>query len=99
VDSRADLQAALDNNTYRFISSRQRNSEIRELVNPIFQFIELFLGVASDAAGLVSLIHHQSITSKEFFAQSRQKSNASKIIFSAITVLFNVRALLSMYYI
>jgi hypothetical protein len=65
VDSRADLQAALDNDTYRFISSRQRNSEIRELVNPIFRFIELFLGVASDAAGLVSLIH-QSITSKEF---------------------------------
>jgi hypothetical protein len=64
VDSRADLQAALDNDTYRFILSRQLNSEIRELVNPIFRFIELFLGVASDAAGLVSLIRHQS--TKEF---------------------------------
>jgi hypothetical protein len=89
VDSRADLQAALDDDIYKFGLSRQQNGEIRDLLKPVFRFVDLFLGVTSDAASLVSPQISCAAENPHPCCLS-QKSAASKITFSAIAALFNV---------
>ena len=55
MDSRADLEAALNNGKYNFSLHYQQGSEIRDLVKPVFRFVDILLGVTADAAKLVSV--------------------------------------------
>jgi hypothetical protein len=89
VNSRADLEAALDNGIYEFSLSRQQHSEIRDLLKPVFRFVDLFLGVTSDVASLVSP-HISCAVENPHPCCPSQKFKASKTTFSAIAVLFNV---------
>ncbi|KIM79334.1 hypothetical protein PILCRDRAFT_791896 [Piloderma croceum F 1598] len=84
VNSRADLQAALDNGIYKFGLSRQQHGEIRDLLKPIFHFVDLFLGVTSDAASL------KFKASKTTFSAITVLFNAAKMIGTQNDLVTNI---------